>query len=63
MTVNFNGVIRMMAALLLVLGICMFPSLLVALIYHEEAAAAGFLLTLVPSFILGYVLMKLFPLL
>ena len=30
MTVNFNGVIRMMGILFLVLGFCLIPSLIVA---------------------------------
>lgn len=60
MTVNFNGVIRMMGILLLVLGLSLVPSFLVALIYHETAAAEAFLYTLIPCFVLGYLLRKTF---
>lgn len=60
MTVNFNGVSRMLGMLLLVLGFCMVPSLIVAVIYHETAAANSFLITIVPCFILGFISVKLF---
>ncbi len=60
MTVNFNGVSRMLGMLLLVLGCCMVPSLATALIYHETAAAISFLVTIVPCFILGFISVKVF---
>lgn len=60
MTVNFNGVIRMMGLLLLVLGCCLLPSLLVAFLYQETSSVYGFLFTLIPCFVLGYILIKVF---
>ena len=60
MTVNFNGVSRMLGMLLLVLGCCMVPSLATALIYHETAAAISFLVTIVPCFILGFISVKVY---
>ena len=60
MTVNFNGVIRMMGMLLLVLGLCLLPSLAVALIYKEYLSFRCFLYTIVPCFIVGIILIKTF---
>ncbi|MGN0659336.1 MAG: TrkH family potassium uptake protein [Emergencia sp.] len=60
MTVNFNGVIRIMGILLLVLGFCLIPSLAVAVIYHEAVAAKSFIYTMIPCFAGGIILMKLF---
>lgn len=60
MTVNFNSVIRMMGLLLLVLGICMLPSIAVALIYHEMHEFLAFLCTIIPCFVLGFILIKVF---
>ncbi|MEE0742023.1 MAG: TrkH family potassium uptake protein [Emergencia sp.] len=60
MTVNFNGVIRMMGMLLLVLGCCLLPCLLVAFIFGETASILGFLSAILPCFILGIILIKSF---
>lgn len=60
MTVNFNGVIRMMGMLLLVLGCCLLPCLLVAFIFGETASSLGFLSAILPCFILGIILIKSF---
>ncbi|WP_425755012.1 TrkH family potassium uptake protein [Ihubacter sp. rT4E-8] len=60
MTVNFNGVLRIMGYLLLVLGCSMLPALLVAVAYHESDALRSFLYTILPCFILGIILIKIF---
>ena len=60
MTVNFNSVIRMMGMLLLVLGVAFLPAFVVALIYHEGTAAKSFLTTMLPCFLLGFILIKTF---
>lgn len=60
MTVNFNGVIRITGILLLVLGGCMSPCLLIALICGESASAFGFLSAMLPCFVLGVILIKSF---
>ena len=60
MTVNFNGVIRMMGILFLVLGFCLIPSLIVALVFHEMLAFKCFVFTILPCFAIGFILIKLF---
>lgn len=60
MTVNFNGVIRIMGILLLVLGACLIPSLLVAFIYAETLSIKAFLFTILPCIVIGAVLKKVF---
>lgn len=60
MTVNFNGVVRMMGILLLVLGLCLVPSLIVAIIYHEMLSLKCFAFTIIPCVTLGFILIKSF---
>lgn len=60
MTVNFNGVVRIMGHLLLVLACSMLPALIVAAVYHEFDALMSFLYTILPCFCLGIILIKLF---
>lgn len=60
MTVNFNGVIRIMGHLLLVLACSMVPALAAAAIYHESASLTSFLYTILPCFVLGIILIKIF---
>lgn len=60
MTVNFNGVIRMIGILLLVLAFSLVPSLIVAVIYKETLAFKCFLFTIIPCLLLGFILKKNF---
>lgn len=60
MTVNFNGVIRIMEILLIVLGVCMIPSLLVAVIYSEDISIRCFSLTLIPCLGVGILMTRIF---
>ena len=59
MTVNFNAVLRIMGILLLVLGISLIPSLVVALIYKETMEAFTFIVVIVPTLIIGTFLFNL----
>lgn len=60
MTVNFNGVIRIMGYLLLVLACSMAPALVVAAVYHESGSLLSFLYTILPCLVLGVILIKTF---
>lgn len=60
MTVNFNGIIRMIGILLLVLGLCLIPSLIVAFVFHEMLAFRCFVFTIIPCFAIGFILIKSF---
>lgn len=57
---NYRSVIRMMGVLFLVLAAAFLPALIVALIYGEYTEVKSFLLTMVPCFIIGLVLIKTF---
>ena len=59
MTVNFNGVVRMMGILLIVLACCFLPSLIVAMIYGESESFRSFVLTAVPCILIGAILKKI----
>jgi len=50
----------MMGILLLLLGCCMAPALLVALLYGEPAAAKAFIAVMIPCFVCGFILIKVF---
>ncbi len=60
MTVSFSGVVRVVGILLIVLGICMIPSLAVAIIYKEDVSAISFGVTAAPCVIAGFVVIKKF---
>ena len=47
MSVNMKNVIRMMGILLFVIGLCIIPSLIVAIIYQETVSIISFLVTMV----------------
>ena len=57
---NYHSVIRMMGVLFLVLGMAFVPTIAVALIYREYFEAGCFAATMVPCFIVGFVLMRIF---
>ena len=61
MTVNVKNVIRMMGILLFVIGICIIPSLIVAIIYQEKISTICFAITMTFCLTLGFVIMYLFP--
>lgn len=61
MTVNVKNVVRMMGILLFVIGICIIPSLIVAIIYQEKISIISFAVTMVICLSLGFVIMYLFP--
>ncbi|MEG1067561.1 MAG: TrkH family potassium uptake protein [Anaerovoracaceae bacterium] len=56
MSVNFNGVIRIMGILFIIMGLAFLPSLLVAIIYGEWLSLRCFLWTIIPCFIIGTLL-------
>lgn len=60
MTVNFNGVLRMMGLLLLVLGFCLLLPLGLSMAYEEFLCSIGFTVTIIPCFVFGYILIKTF---
>lgn len=60
MTINLNNVIRMMGILLLVLSICMIPSVAVAIYFGELISVKAFVITIVPCFFIGAILLKAF---
>lgn len=55
MTINFNGVVRIMSFLFIVLGCSMIPALLVALIYHETSSIIAFIITIIHCYGVGIV--------
>ena len=57
---NYHSVIRMMGVLFLVLGMAFVPTIAVALIYREYFQAGCFAATMVPCFIVGFVLMRIY---
>lgn len=57
---NYHSVIRMMGVLFLVLGMAFVPTIAVALFYREYFQAGCFAATMLPCFIVGFVLMRLF---
>lgn len=57
---NYHSVIRMMGVLFLVLGMAFIPTIAVALIYREYFEAACFAATMLPCFIVGFVVMRIF---
>lgn len=57
---NYHSVIRMMGVLFLVLGMAFIPTIAVALLYREYFEAMCFVATMVPCFIVGFVLMRIF---
>ena len=59
MTVNLNGVVRMMGILLIVLACCFLPSLVVAIIYKESVSFWSFMLTGISCAVIGFILKKL----
>ncbi|MBQ7246175.1 MAG: TrkH family potassium uptake protein [Firmicutes bacterium] len=57
---NYHSVLRMMGVLFLVLGMAFIPTIAVALIYREYFEASCFAATMVPCFIVGFVLMRIY---
>lgn len=57
---NYHSVIRMMGVLFLVLGMAFVPTIMVALIYREYFQAICFLACMIPCFLVGFVLMRLY---
>lgn len=60
MTVNYQNVIRIMGIILLVLGVCLVPSLLVAFLYDEQESFKAFLWTIIPCIATGFMINKIF---
>lgn len=60
MTVNIKNVIRMMGLLLLVLSVCLLPSLSVAVYFGETASIKAFIVTIIPCLFSGIILIKVF---
>jgi trk system potassium uptake protein TrkH len=61
MSVNIKNVIRMMGILLFVIGLCIIPSLIVAIIYQETVSIISFLVTMVICLGGGLAIMIMFP--
>lgn len=61
MSVNIKNVIRMMGILLFVIGLCMIPSFLVAVIYQETRCTVSFSITLAICLCSGLIIMRAFP--
>lgn len=53
MVLNFRLISRVMATVLQILSLSMIPSLLVSVLYGEVSAIKGFLLSIIPMFLLG----------
>lgn len=60
MTVNFNNIVKIMSIIFLVLGISMFPALLVAYAYDEQTAVIGFYNSIILSLCIGFVFHKMY---
>ncbi len=58
MTVNLGSVVRVIGVLFIVLGVCMMPSLAVAIIYKEFTSAVSFAVTAVPCVLAGLLITK-----
>ena len=58
MTVNLGSVVRVIGVLFIVLGVCMMPSLAVAVIYKESTSAVSFAVTAVPCVLAGLLITK-----
>lgn len=59
MTVNFGGVIRLSGLLLIIIGLAMVPCLLLAYYYKEYLALMAFIVTIIPTIIIGIFLFKI----
>lgn len=53
MDLNWNVILRVIGALFIVIACAMLPSLAVALIYEETSSVHAFILTILPSIIIG----------
>lgn len=60
MSINLKGIFRVIGFLMVIMSIVMIPSLLVAIIYGESTSTWSFLVTIIPSFIIGYLISKKF---
>ena len=61
MSVNIRNVIRMMGILLFVIGICIIPSAICAVVYKETVSCISFLVTMAVCLVIGLTIMYLFP--
>ncbi len=61
MNITMKNIIRVIGVIIFVTGICIAPSLLTALIYHEVRSAVCFGATMVCCIIPGFIIMKILP--
>ncbi len=58
MNLNYNDLVYIIGLILIVVGAFMMPSLLVAILYGENSSILSFLITIILSLIIGFIIVK-----